>query len=42
MRRKKHFRSGLIDLINYINNSNIRMIEIGSFSGESAEIFLST
>ena len=42
MRNKDHFKKGLVDLIKYTNIKDIKMIEIGSFSGESCEIFLST
>ena len=42
MRPTVNSKKGLIDLINFTKISNIKMIEIGSFSGESTSIFLNT
>ena len=49
LRRKKFLmrpddisRSGLAELISELNHNNIVMVEIGSYRGESAEIFLET
>ena len=41
--RDNHYTKGLIDLINYLNKfgdtSKMRMVEIGSYAGESTQIF---
>ena len=41
MRPQPNMRQDLIDLIQHLK-SNTRMVEIGSYSGESAEIFCSS
>ena len=42
MREKQSDKQGLIDLVNSTRKSNLVMLEIGSFAGESAEIFINT
>lgn len=44
IRQSKNAKSGLIELINYIKNNindpaKMRMLEIGSYAGDSSEIF---
>ena len=41
MRKKEAMRNGLIDLIKFIPLDKINMVEIGSYAGESADIFAS-
>lgn len=33
---------GLIDLVNFMNNEKMKMLEVGSYLGESSQIFLDT
>lgn len=40
MRNKPHQKQGLIDLLNYCDFKSARMLEIGSYAGESTQIFL--
>ena len=42
MRPDGRSRDGLIDLVNKLGSDNLTMVEIGSYKGESAEIFLKT
>ncbi len=35
-------RQGLIDLINWLPGTDIKMVEVGSYAGESADIFASS
>ena len=42
MRERYCDKLGLYDLISSLNRNHITMVEIGSFAGESAEIFLKT
>ena len=37
--RNGSLRQGLIDLIDYLPGSNIKMVEVGSYAGESADLF---
>lgn len=39
VRRRRNMKSGLRDLIKYIDLDNIVMVEVGSYAGESTEIF---
>lgn len=41
MRNADWLRNGLIDLISNVKNDSIKMIEVGSYAGESADIFAS-
>ena len=41
MRNADWLRNGLIDLISNVKNDSINMIEVGSYAGESADIFAS-
>ena len=40
MRKKARQIQGLIDLVNSIKKDNLKILEVGSYRGESAEIFL--
>ena len=40
MRTQPHQKQGLIDLLNYCDLKSARMLEIGSYAGESTKIFL--
>lgn len=42
MREQQKDKNGLIDMINTLKQTNITLLEIGSYAGESAEIFLDT
>ena len=42
MRPEGQSRKGLVDLINKLNRKDMVVVEIGSYRGESAEIFLGT
>ena len=37
--RNGFLRQGLIDLINWLPYNNIKMVEVGSYAGESADLF---
>lgn len=41
MRDNELSRQGLIDLISCVKRDNIKMIEVGSYAGASADIFAS-
>lgn len=42
MRKSPSMRNGLIDLINFIPLDSFNMVEIGSYAGESADLFASS
>lgn len=42
MRASQEHKQGLIDLVNFINKKNMKMLEVGSYLGESSKIFLDT
>ena len=42
MRQSEVSKTALVELINHVGESDLIMIEIGSYRGESAELFLST
>lgn len=39
MRGRDCMRYGLVDLVNWLPGTDIEMVEVGSFAGESADIF---
>lgn len=42
MRKEPLFRNGLIDLIEFIPLDSFNMVEVGSYAGESADLFASS
>ena len=42
MRNSKESKRGLSDLVDFVNKKDLIMLEVGSYLGESAEIFLKT
>ena len=42
MRKTSSMRNGLVELINFIPLDKFNMVEIGSYAGESADMFASS
>lgn len=42
LRPSENCKQGLVDLVNFIGCENLTMLEVGSYNGESAQVFLNT